>query len=748
MKPASAAYRRSMAQNMRNRSYIKVIMFVEDPTAVHDGSWQDNGAVPYSGYGTVDYEYSYGPTYATLELNRWSLDGSQLSLPAAGGYTAQGFVSNKASKDDCTFQTTPMLTRKFSKEHALRGLSLTFDSRCQMWPLTMTVYFLLNNEVVDTVEVQVTSLTAVAETSADWVDEVRIAFTSALPNTRPRVEYILYGIQATYDDNTVSETSQKHDVDPLTRRLPQETARVVLLDYANEYDPDNPTGIFRYIEEKARMRIQHGYQVGKAVEWLRADEYLMEGKPAFADDKATFTASGMVARLTTKFYKSKVGRKSLYDMAEEVLLDADLPLTVTGGHPWDIDDSLKTMFTDAILPLDSHANCLKLIAHAARCTLYTDDENIIHIEPFGVTIRGIYAGVWADNGHTWYSDWDTVDTGNTGDIPFTSLELNRWSLNGTMGIISATAPESRGYVSSGTMGADGNAVVAPVFSKTFDISHDMSLVALQFDNLAHVHPFKVQVRYFKGSELLDTQVVEVLDDNAYIYSDAANDCTKIEVSMLSGLPYQQFRVSKVYYREDDFSLNFETTTEGTLSATKIDKLRAVNVAVYAYTPAAEATKLHESTVSQETLHVEFSNPATDVAISVSGGTLISSNIYGRAADLVLSPGTKTVTVTGKVLETSSVILSHVLSTVGEVDTEENPLITDHDMAQALAEHFTTYLTMRNTYNAEYRGNPELETGDVIGLQTKHTGEMDALILVDEITYDGALSGKMKVKGLI
>ena len=83
-----------------------------------------------------------------------------------------------------------------------------------------------------------------------------------------------------------------------------------------------------------------------------------------------------------------------------------------------------------------------------------------------------------------------------------------------------------------------------------------------------------------------------------------------------------------------------------------------------------------------------------------------------------------------------------------MDTEENPLITDHDMAQALAEHFTTYLTMRNTYDAEYRGNPELETGDIIGLQTKHTGEMDALILVDEITYDGALSGKMKVKGLI
>ena len=46
------------------------------------------------------------------------------------------------------------------------------------------------------------------------------------------------------------------------------------------------------------------------------------------------------------------------------------------------------------------------------------------------------------------------------------------------------------------------------------------------------------------------------------------------------------------------------------------------------------------------------------------------------------------------------------------------------------------------------GNPEMEVGDIIGLQTAYTPEMDALILVDEITFNGSLSGKMKVKGLI
>lgn len=750
MKPASAAYRKSMAQTIRQRSFVEVVVFVEDPTAVSDGQWLDNGAVPYSEYGTVDYAYSYGPTYATLELNRWSLDGSQIILPSEGGYTAQGFVSNRTSKQDGTFDEAPVLVRKFGIEHPIRGFTLTFDSRCNAWPLTVTARFYLAGELIDTQEQRITSLTAVIETSKDYADEIRLSFTSTLPGTRPRVEYALYGTKITYTGATLSATSQKHEVDPLTRRLPKKTAKVTILDYENEYNPDNPSGVFRYIEDGARLRIQHGMTVGNAVEWLRPDEYFVEGAPSFSRNTVTFSAVGAMSRLTGTFYKSKIGRKSLYDMAEEVLLDANLALTSSGGHPWRIDTYLKDIFTTAVLPIDTHANCLKLIAHAGLCTLYVDDENNICIDRFGVTIRGIYSGTWADNGHTWYSEWDTVDLGNPGEIPFSSLELNRWVLDGSMGVLAEKNPEPRGYISLDTLDADGNAVPTstPTFSKSFDVSHDVSVLALQFDNLARVYPSSVKVKYYNGETLLDTRIAQVDDTTVFVSSDTANDCTKIEVSMLTGLPYQRFRVSKVYYRENDFSMDFSTITDGSLETTKIDRLQAVSVAVYSFAQVGERTKLHESTVGQEELHVEFSYVATDVQITVEGGELISAQIYGRAADLVLTPGVKTVTVTGLTLEQPFSLYNYPVSGAGQIDYEENPLITDYDRAKALAEHTAAYLTMRNTYDASYRGNPELETGDVIGLQTYHTGEMDALILINEINYNGALSGKLKVKGLI
>ncbi len=289
----------------------------------------------------------------------------------------------------------------------------------------------------------------------------------------------------------------------------------------------------------------------------------------------------------------------------------------------------------------------------------------------------------------------------------------------------------------------------PTFTKTFDVSHDLPVLALRFDTPLGEYPTSIQVKYYAGTKLLDTQTVKgITSAEVFVNSEAAIDCTKIEVTMDGGLPYRRMRVSKLYYRETDFTLDFDSIGKDSQSIVKIDQLKAVSVAKYAYTAANDTTKLFEGTTTETQLHVEFSGLAQDVSISVSGGSLVSSNIYARAADLVLSSGTKTVVITGKTLSENSVVVSYPVALDGEIDKEENPLITNDTMCAALADQVKKYLQMRNTYQTSYRGNPELEVGDVIGLQTLYTDEMDALILVDEITFNGSLSGKLKVKGLI
>lgn len=749
MKSVSNAYKASMKAMLRNRSYVRITFGNVDTTAATDGEWESNGAASISEFETVDYAYQYGDTYVSLELNRWALDGKSLLVPT-GEDVQDGFISSLMSDAEGNFTTPPVITREFSLKHIFPGLTLTFDTRQQEWPLEVTADFYLNGAVVDTQTVSITSVQTTISTTATEVDKVTITFDRCLPYRRPRLENVLYGLNVQFVNKDIVSTQQKHDVDPLSRRLPTETMQFTILDYEHKYDPDNPAGIYAYVDKNSPIEIQFGYELPDgSVEWIKPDNYVLNAKPSAQNNQATFNGTGLIGSLTGTFYKSKLGSKSLYDMAQEVLLDAGLTLTEQGENPWEIDDALKDMFTTAALPIDTHMNCLQLIAHAACCRLYTDDDNIIHIRPFGVTVIGIYNGVWADNGHVWFSEWDTVDKGNTAENTYATFELNRWTLGGDSQVI---LPDSnagqRGYISEAMTGADGSFANPPVFTKTFDVPHDLPVLAIRFDTVLNEFPGAVQVKYYHDDTLLDTQTAAIDSVEVYVSSNLAIECTKIEVTMIGNLPYRRARVTKVYYRETDFTLDFTSIGENSQKISKIDELKSVSVARYSYTASNDASTLFEGTTTETELHVEFSGLAQDVQISVSGGTLVSSNIYARAADLVLSSGTKTVTITGKTLTENSVVVSYPVAQSGEIDKEENPLITNDTMCQALADHVKSYLQMRNTYEASYRGNPEMEVGDIIGLQTLYTDEMDALILVDEITFDGSLSGKMTVKGLI
>lgn len=749
MKSVSNAYKASMKAMLRNRSYVRITFGNVDTTAATDGEWESNGAASISEFETVDYAYQYGDTYVSLELNRWALDGKSLLVPT-GEDVQDGFISSLMSDAEGNFTTPPVITREFSLKHIFPGLTLTFDTRQQEWPLEVTADFYLNGAVVDTQTVSITSVQTTISTTATEVDKVTITFDRCLPYRRPRLENVLYGLNVQFVNKDIVSTQQKHDVDPLSRRLPTETMQFTILDYEHKYDPDNPAGIYAYVDKNSPIEIQFGYELPDgSVEWIKPDNYVLNAKPSAQNNQATFNGTGLIGSLTGTFYKSKLGSKSLYDMAQEVLLDAGLTLTEQGENPWEIDDALKDMFTTAALPIDTHMNCLQLIAHAACCRLYTDDDNIIHIRPFGVTVIGIYNGVWADNGHVWFSEWDTIDKGNTAENTYATFELNRWTLGGDSQII---LPDSnagqRGYISEAMTGADGSFTNPPVFTKTFDVPHDLPVLAIRFDTVLNEFPGAVQVKYYHDDTLLDTQTAAIDSVEVYVSSNLAIECTKIEVTMIGNLPYRRARVTKVYYRETDFTLDFTSIGENSQKISKIDELKSVSVARYSYTASNDASTLFEGTTTETELHVEFSGLAQDVQISVSGGTLVSSNIYARAADLVLSSGTKTVTITGKTLTENSVVVSYPVAQSGEIDKEENPLITNDTMCQALANHVKSYLQMRNTYEANYRGNPEMEVGDIIGLQTLYTDEMDALILVDEITFDGSLSGKMTVKGLI
>ncbi|MFR8012039.1 MAG: hypothetical protein ACLU8W_09815 [Clostridia bacterium] len=750
MKQVSEEYKNSMKSMMRNRSYVKVEFSNIDVEAAADGVWVSNGEADYSDLDMINYAHNYPEAYATLEWNRWILDGTSVIIQDPIGNVKDGFVSDILSGETGTFTQEPTLTRTFSQARTFQGITLTFDTRSNEWPLSVTVSFYFNGEIVGTKTASPTSSVLIVESESSSVDKVEVVFHQAIPYRRIRVEQTSFGVQKEFTGQEIVSTSQSHDVDPLSRRLPTETFQFTILDYEHNYDPDNPQGTYIYVDEKSPVSIQYGYELpDHTIEWIKPDRYLLDSKPTVQNNQATFSATGLIGSLNDIYYKGKTGNQSFYDMALSVLEDANLGLTPDGKKPWEIDESLKSMYSTAALPIDTHMNCLQLIAHACRCRLYTDDDNVIHIRPFGVTVRGIYSGQWSDNGHSSYSEWETVDRGNDLNFTYATLELNRWILDGKNQKVVPWKQMGLGYLSESLSNASGTFDVEPEITRTFDVPHNLSVIKIQFDTVLGEYPSGIQVQYYRDSALLDTQMVNGIDfPEISVTSELASECDKIVITLDGGLPYRRVRVSKVYYRENDFTLDFSSIAENSQKISKIDSLKAVTVAQYSYTVGNDVQTLFEGSTTDTQFHVEFSSAAQDVQIQVEGGELISSKIYARAADLELPAGTKNITIKGKTLSENSTVTTYPVSSSGEIDKEENPLITNQEMRDALAEHVASYLQMRNTYDVDYRGNPEIEVGDIIGLQTLYTGEMDALVLVDEISFNGSLSGKMKVKGLI
>lgn len=740
MKTASRQYKNAMAKTLRNHSYAVVTFGNNDVTAITDGTWSGSGTI-WSDFRTVDYNYSYPDTIATLEFNRWSLDGSQVIL-ANSNYNS-GFVGNTLSAADGTISKS--ITKTFTEPHTFAGVTLLFDSKTDEYPKEVTItYYDSNNSVVATDTVNPSATNTAVTLPGTGVMKVVIAYSEMLPYRRPRLETITWGVGMVYTNDEISNLTLSHDIDPLSRRLPQEKFSFTILDYAHLYDPDNPQGIYAYINRNAPLTVQFGYELDDGTtEWLKADSYSLENAPTFKDNTVTFSGQGLLSTLTGTYYKGVAGTSSLYNLAVAVLNDANLTPTPLGNDPWDIDVSLQSMYTTAALPIATHKECLQLIAHAACCRLYTDDDNIIHIKPFGVTPTGIFDGTYTDNGHTFYSEWDTVPSGSQKDYTDATMEFNRWCLDGSFVIPEASY--KGGYVSNIVSDANGDSTAT--FTKTFDVAHDLPIIELTFGNDGE-YPLSVTATYYNSNgTTIGTETVTPTSNPFTISSNSITNCKSVKIAITSMLPYRRARISQVSFRETDFDITPNTMKENSFSVSKIEKIRNVNVHEYSYTVASSATELARIQTSERTIHVEYPL-ATDISIQMVQGLMLSQDIYGQAADFEFSGNTNEIIISGKTITENSTMHTITVNATGEDDTETNPLITNSTTAFALANHVADYLNLRTTYDTEYRGNPELEVNDIISLQTTYQNIVYAMVLTDSISYNGSLSGTVKLKGLV
>ena len=395
MQTVSENWKNAHKQTLLNESYVEVSLDIGDPDAIADASSQDNGAVYISDTSQVVSEVDKKvEPYCTLEQNLWILDGGRKAIPVSD-YGGSGYVGDVLSNDVCVFTSKmPVITLNFSQvfDNLIPGITITWSPTYGEFADSFVVTAYDGDTIVAHKEV-IGNRSVKSLVMMDIVnyDRIVIMITKwCLPYHRARVEEIFVGMNKVYSKTELFDYSHTQSVNPVSTSLPKTEIKFSIDNVNDEYNPYNEQGMAKYLMARQEVKARYGLKLNDgSVEWIKGGTfYLSEWYAKQNGLTADFTARDLLEFMSAIYEENHdLSSRTLYALAEKVLIAANLPLNDDGTVKWVIDESLKSITTTAPLPKDTLANCLQVIANAGECVLYQDRTGTLRIEPlkFDVT---------------------------------------------------------------------------------------------------------------------------------------------------------------------------------------------------------------------------------------------------------------------------------------------------------------------------------------------------------------------------
>lgn len=151
----------------------------------------------------------------------------------------------------------------------------------------------------------------------------------------------------------------------------------------------------------------------------------------------------------------------------------------------------------------------------------------------------------------------------------------------------------------------------------------------------------------------------------------------------------------------------------------------------------------------KTIEIEY-DLATDISATITGGTIVNANYYGRYAMLkITNTGEDTISlkVSGKKINNSQTIDSKQFNDDGENIEYKNDLITqmvESSKETKLKDFIGNWYNNRNIYSFENRGDIVKDTREIIPIETDFSNSLIGYLVENNINYDGAWSGNSVV----
>lgn len=728
MYQTSQEYKESMKRPVRNQSYMKIQLGLINQEAQQTAGLSDTNK--YNDFSDAESIFNQHTVrrYATYESNFWKANGISFFLPEKkSDYRKDGITSTNLFEESfhvkfvfgCGKSDIKGLTIKFGRNYPTKFTIVTDNATSFEYENTEELF--KSDDVFENTE------------------SIELVITEMnVPNARVRIDYIIFGLGLEYDDEWISEASSNTTLSAINEDLPESEFKVTLCNDNQLFNVDNPSSDINFLESGQKVNVMMGYMLDDGnIEWIKMHSLYVSEWSA-DDSSATITAVDILKYLDEKYYKGIYYEDgiSLYDLAVLVLTDAGL-----NEDEYYIDSYMKKVYVHNPLPNVTHKEALQIIANAGRCIMDYDRNGKIRIR---VAFKPTYDTT--SNGETYFSNAPTIDNLSEKN-QYATCEQNFWKADGKKLFVPTDHHQDTGYISASISDENGKFDANPILTRTLEAKYKAYGIMINFSgNL----PKKIVIRTYADDVLNNTLTITSGIEQATEINYDFPEYDRLEIEFPETEPNSRIHIDYLSLgAETSYSLEYDDLYS-TPVGTQLEKIKNVKVSRSLYSKSATKEDLTSETItySGENQIYYLNDPCYGYSVAISNAKngqsakIVSSGAY--YVEVAFS-GVKTgenieVAITGYKYNVATSYYSQPVHNRGTEKEWKNPLISFNDHCQEVAKWLADYFASGIEYELDYRGEPAIDCGDVIGQENKYDPDLKTIVEQSQITFKSGLLG--------
>lgn len=734
MYQTSQEYKESMKRPVRNQSYMKIQLGLINQEAQQTAGLSDTNK--YNDFSDAESIFNQHTVrrYATYESNFWKANGISFFLPEKkSDYRKDGITSTNLFEESfhvkfvfgCGKSDIKGLTIKFGRNYPTKFTIVTDNATSFEYENTEELF--KSDDVFENTE------------------SIELVITEMnVPNSRVRIDYIIFGLGLEYDDEWISEASSNTTLSAINEDLPESEFKVTLCNDNQLFNVDNPSSDINFLESGQKVNVMMGYMLDDGnIEWIKMHSLYVSEWSA-DDSSATITAVDILKYLDEKYYKGIYYEDgiSLYDLAVLVLTDAGL-----NEDEYYIDSYMKKVYVHNPLPNVTHKEALQIIANAGRCIMDYDRNGKIRIR---VAFKPTYDTT--SNGETYFSNAPTIDN-LTEKNQYATCEQNFWKADGKKLFVPTDHHQDTGYISASISDESGKFDANPMLTRTLEAKYKAYGIMINFSgNL----PKKIVIRTYADDVLNNTLTITSGIEQATEINYDFPEYDRLEIEFPETEPNSRIHIDYLSLgAETSYSLEYDDLYS-TPVGTQLEKIKNVKVARYIYGKSSTKEDLLSETISytgENQLYylneacyryeVSINNAQNGQSVNI----ISSGAYYVEVAFLGIEVGDNVeVIIKGYKYNIATSYYSQTINNRGSEKEWQNPLISADDHCQEVAKWLADYFASGIEYELDYRGEPAIDCGDVIGQENKYDPDLKTIVEQSQITFkSGVLGGGLRTR---